>query len=298
MTPAELLGRCTFPPGGTAVRCGVSGGADSSALLVLAVAAGCDVTAVHVDHGLRAGSELESARVAATAERFGASFEAHVAAVDPGPNLEARAREARAAVLGPECLVGHTADDQAETVLLALLRGAGPAGLAGADPRRRPLLGLRRNETHELCRSLGIDVVVDPSNDDPTFRRNRVRHELLPLLDDIAGRDVVPVLARTAAVNAAVAEHLDQQAALIDPTVAAELAAAPAPVAAHAVRRWWRDETGVVHPPGVAAVARVLDVAGGRATRCELPGGWRVSRTAGRLRLEGPRSQPGNVTPR
>jgi len=95
-----------------------------------------------------------------------------------------------------------------------------------------------------------------------------------------------------------VADHLDRQAALIDPTVASQLATAPPPVAAHAVRRWWREETGVDHPPGSAAVERVLDVAGGRAVRCELPGGWRVSRTAGRLRLEGPRSQPGNVTPR
>jgi tRNA(Ile)-lysidine synthase len=298
VTPEGLLGRCTFPPPGTPVRCGVSGGADSSALLVLAVAAGCEVTAVHVDHRLRPGGEAESAAVRALADRFGAAFEAHVAPVDPGPNLEARARAARWAVLGPDCLVGHTADDQAETLLLALLRGAGPAGLAGADPRLRPMLGLRRHEVRALCRALGIDVVEDPSNADPSFRRNRVRHELLPLLDDIAGRDVAAVLARTAALHAEVAVHLDAAAASIDPTVASELAAVDRPVAAHAVRRWWREATGSAHPPSADAVARVLAVAAGEAVGCELPGGWRVARTAGRLRLEAPRSATDRVPAR
>jgi tRNA(Ile)-lysidine synthase len=288
VTPGDLLGRCTFPPPGTAVRCGVSGGADSSALLVLAVSAGCRATAVHVDHGLRPGSDREADRVAALAERFGAGFEGHTAVVEPGPNLEARARAARAAALGPGALVGHTADDQAETLLLALLRGSGPAGLAGADPRVRPILGLRRAETHQLCRSLRIAVVDDPSNTDPSVRRNRVRHELLPLLDDIAGRDVVPVLHRTAAVHGAVAGLLDDLAAQLDPTVAAELAAAPEPVAAHAVRRWVRTTTGAAHPPDLAAVGRVLDVASGRVVGCELPGGWRVRRSHGRLRLDAP----------
>jgi tRNA(Ile)-lysidine synthase len=293
VTPADLLGRCTFPPPGSVVRCGVSGGADSSALLVLAVAAGCRVTAVHVDHGLRPGSDREADVVAGLADRFGARVEAHTAAVEPGPNLEARARAARAAVLGPDALVGHTADDQAETLLLALLRGSGPAGLAGADPRVRPILGLRRAETHELCRSLGIAVVDDPSNTDPSIRRNRVRHELLPLLDDIAGRDVVPVLHRSAAVHGAVAGLLDDLAAELDPTVAAELAAAPEPVAAHAVRRWVRSATGSDHPPDRAAVGRVLAVASGRAVGCELAGGWRVRRSGGRMRLDAPPAEVG-----
>src|SRR5205823_5327540 len=142
---------------GTPVTCGVSGGADSLSLLVLAVAAGCPVTAVHVDHGMRPGSANEAAVVADAATRFGAEFRSERVQVDPGSNLEARARAARSAVLPADCLLGHTADDQAETVLLNLLRGAGVEGLAGirADVRH-PILGLRRHETHDLCARLGL----------------------------------------------------------------------------------------------------------------------------------------------
>src|SRR4051794_39498105 len=99
---SELLGRCAFPPGGTAVTCAVSGGPDSLALLVLAVEAGLAVTAVHVDHGLREGSADEAEVVRAAAERFGTAFRAESATVAPGPNLEARARAARWSVLPPD----------------------------------------------------------------------------------------------------------------------------------------------------------------------------------------------------
>src|SRR5690606_34240525 len=139
---------CSFPPAGTPVACAVSGGADSLALLVLAVDAGCRVTAVHVDHGLRSGSAAEAEVVAAAARRFGADFRAEAVSVAPGPNLEARARAARYGVLPPDVLTGHTADDQAEAVLLHLLRGAGLAGLSTMAARTdRPLLGLRRADT-------------------------------------------------------------------------------------------------------------------------------------------------------
>src|SRR5205085_1693216 len=115
---AGLLDRCWFPPAGSEVTCAVSGGPDSLALLVLAVHAGCSVTAVHVDHGLRAGSDAEADVVAAAAHRFGARFRAERVAVGAGPNLEARARAARYRMLPSDVLTGHTADDQAETVLL------------------------------------------------------------------------------------------------------------------------------------------------------------------------------------
>jgi tRNA(Ile)-lysidine synthase len=271
------------------VTCAVSGGADSLALLALAVAAGCPATAVHVDHGLRPGSAGEAEVVRAAAEQLGAGFQAVTVEVAPGPNLEARARAARYAALPPGALTGHTADDQAETVLLNLVRGAGLDGLAGMAPERRPLRHLRRRETRALCAALGFEPVADPSNDDPAFRRNRVRHELIPLLDAIAERDVAAVLARQADTARAEVAFLDELACEIDPTDARALATAPVVLARRAVRTWLRGAGGTErHPPDAAAVERVLSVARGEAVACELPGGWRVARSRNRLRLEPP----------
>jgi tRNA(Ile)-lysidine synthase len=280
-TTDALLSRCRFPAAGTEVTCAVSGGADSLALLILAVAAGTRVTAVHVDHGLRAGSEDEANVVADAARRFGAAFRAMRVEVAPGPNLEARARVARYAALPADVLTGHTADDQAETVLLNLLRGAGLDGLAGMRSARRPLLGLRRSETEALCADLGLRWVVDPSNYSPAFRRNRVRHELLPLLDAVAERDVVPVLARQAEVLRDEADLMDALAADLDPTDARALAVAPVALARRAVRRWLAGQ----HPPDGAAVERVLAVARGERRACEVVPGLRVERHQQRLRL-------------
>jgi tRNA(Ile)-lysidine synthase len=260
----------------------VSGGADSLALLVLAGSAGCRVTAVHVDHGLRPESSGEAEVVAAAAARFGAQFRAERAPVEPGPNLEARARHARFAALPSDVLTGHTADDQAETVLLNLLRGAGLDGLAGMGPGRHPIIGLRRAETRALCDELGLTPVRDPSNDDVLFRRNRVRHELLPLLDDVAQRDVAALLARQADLLRDDAALLEALAEAIDPTDARALAAAPLPLARRAVRTWLRGE----HPPPAAAVERVLAVARGDAVATDVGEGRRVARTGQRLRLE------------
>ncbi len=288
---AGLLERCRFPMPGTAVTCAVSGGADSSALAALAVAAGLDVTAVHVDHGLREGSDAEAGVVAALAERFAMAFRGERVVVEPGPNLEARARAARHGVLPAGALLGHTADDQAETVLLNLVRGAGLDGLAGMrHDERRPILGLRRAETEHLCARLDLTVVDDPSNADPAYRRNRIRHEVLPLLDDIAGRDVAAVLARQAPLLRDVLDHLDDQigSSELDVTDAAALAALPSAVAAHAVRVWLRSCSADGHPPDAASVRRVLDVAAGTARATEVSGGHRVVRTAGRLRIEAP----------
>jgi len=294
----ELLARCHFPAPGTRVACAVSGGPDSLALLVLAVAAGCPAHAVHVDHGLRPASGGEADAVRAAADRFGAGFRAVRVEVAPGPNLEARARAARYAALPPDALTGHTADDQAETVLLNLVRGAGLDGLAGMAPERRPLRRLRRRETGALCAAVGLVPVVDPSNADPAIRRNRVRHELLPLLDDIAARDVAPVLARQADAARAEAALLDELAGGIDVCDARALAAAPVALARRAVRAWLRScgpGGPERHPPDAAAVERVLAVARGEAVACQVAGGWRVARRTGTLRLEPPRGHSTSV---
>ena len=285
--PEELLGRCTFPPAGSEIAIGVSGGRDSIALLALAVASGCRVVAYHVDHALRPGSDAEAGVVHAAADRFGADFVPVRATVTPGPNLEARARAARYAVLPPGVATGHTADDQAETILVNLLRGAGPDGLAGMrHGPRHPLLALRRLETPLLCSRLALATVEDPSNADLGYLRNRVRHDVLPALGSVAGRDLVPLLARQAQHFAAESDLLDELASGIDPTDAKALTGAPVVLARRAVRRWLRETDPEGHPPASATVERVLDVASLRSRACETGAGRRVRRSGGRLVLE------------
>jgi tRNA(Ile)-lysidine synthase len=302
---SRLLRQCTFPPPGADLTCAVSGGPDSLALLVLSTLAGCRVTAVHVDHGLREGSAREADLVAAAAAAMGAEFRAERVQVQHGPNLEARARAARFAVLPPSVATGHTMDDQAETVLCNLLRGAGPDGVAGMRVgHRHPLLALRRAETRAVCVETGLRWIDDPTNVDPRRLRNRVRHELLPLCADLAGRDPVPLLARLASLTASDTQLLDGLSAEVipDPSVARDVALAPGPLAARAMRRWLRalgatQEAGGRqasipgvdrHPPSLADVRRVLSVAAGEAVATEVSGGWRVRRSRGRLVAEPP----------
>lgn len=291
-----LLSRCSFPaPADGPVTLAVSGGADSLALLVLARGAGLVGTVVHVDHGLRPGSDREAAAVAEAAARYGFGFSPVHVVLEDGPDLEARARRARYGVLPPGVLTGHTMDDQAETVLLNLLRGAALDGLSAMRPGprrggpavRRPLLALRRADTERVCREAGLVPLADPSNADPRFRRNQVRSELLPLLERIAARDVVPVLARQAALAAEDVELLEGLASDLDPQDVAALRAAPPALARRALRAWLRSGAGH-HPPSSAEMARVMEVVEGRRRACQLSGGRRVSRRAGRLSLSWP----------
>ena len=270
--------------------CAVSGGADSAALLALACRSAqrrgsraAAVSAVHIDHGLRPEGPAEAAKVEALCEQLGAGFSLVQLDLAPGANLQARARDARHAALGPHALLGHTADDQAETVLLQLLRGGALDALAAMRADRRPLLGLRRTDTERVCELIGYEPITDPSNADARFWRSRVRHEVIPLLCDIAGRDVVPLLARGSDLAAADADLLGVLAADIDPTSAAELREAPAALARRAVRAWLRTD----HPPDSATVERVLEVARHASRATEVGGGRRVTRSADRLRLEG-----------
>jgi tRNA(Ile)-lysidine synthase len=224
--------------------------------------------------------------VAAAAERYGAAFRAEAVQVAPGPNLEARARHARLAVLGPDAALGHTADDRAETVLVNLLRGAGLDGLAGIRPGpRHPLLALRRADTEALCAAEGLHPVDDPTNDDPAFVRNRVRHEVLPLLADVAGRDLVPVLARQADLLGEVADRLRVEAGGLDVTDARAVRDADPVLAGVAIREWLRSDHPDRHPPDAATVARVLSVARGEAVATDVGRGRRVRRSHGRLAL-------------
>lgn len=195
---------------GERVEVALSGGADSLALAACTAFVGAkegwDVGAVVVDHGLQAESTEVAERAASQARELGLDTEVVGVDVDGPGGLEAAARLARYEVLtarpAAAILLGHTLDDQAETVLLGLGRGSGPraiAGMPGAIGRlRRPFLGLRRFETEQICRAQGLEFWSDPHNADARFRRSRLRHEVLPLLEDVLGGGVVEALGRTA----------------------------------------------------------------------------------------------------
>ncbi|BCB80362.1 tRNA lysidine(34) synthetase TilS [Phytohabitans flavus] len=208
-----------------------SGGADSLALAAavafVAPRAGLVAGLVTVDHGLQAGSAERATAVASWAVSAGLTpVEVATVVVSGEGSPEAAARDARyealvaaATRLGASAvLLGHTRDDQAETVLLALARGSGPRGMAGMPRRRdvdgvallRPLLDVSREETRKACAALGLSPWDDPHNADPAYARARVRSTVLPVLTEALGAGVVDNLARTAHLLATDAAALDE----------------------------------------------------------------------------------------
>lgn len=278
------LARCRFPNPPASVVCAVSGGADSSALAILAVATGLTVRIMHVDHGLRSTVEAaaEAAAVGDLGARLGVPVEVVTVTVSADRNVEARARAARYAALPAGALTGHTLDDQLETVLLQLCRGGGVDALAGIRPEGRPILQLRREETEAVCALFGHVPVVDPSNALSVHRRNRVRAEVVPLLNQIFERDVAPVVARASGIVAQERDLLDRLASEIDVTDVPRAKSTELPLLRRAVRHWLHDG----HPPDAAAVDRVIEVILGDRRATEVEGGRRVGRSAGRLYLE------------
>jgi len=283
-----------------------SGGADSTAMLALASAVGLEPIAVHVDHGLRPQSAFEGEHVREIAQHLGVAARSVRVDVGHGAGLEARAREARHAALAAEAeqlgaravLIGHTMDDVAETVLMNVLRGAAGDGLAGiAHPRpgvHHPMLELRRSDTLEICRLIGVQPLHDPMNDERQYRRVWIRRELLPSLVASADRDLIPVLARQAEVLRAESNHLDEIARAAWPggrADAARLVELPLPIARRAVRAWLG-----FPPPSASEVDAVLEVAHGRRRAVELAGGRRVTRSRGVLTARDDAVEP--VTPR
>jgi len=212
-----------------------SGGADSLALAwavgFVGRRRGTAVRAVVVDHGLQKGSDAVAASVVATLGRMPVpdadplvvpAAVVRVVVAEDGAGPEASAREARyaalelAAELGERVLLGHTLDDQAETVLLGLARGSGARSLAGMASERgvfvRPLLGLGREVTAACCAELGLTPWADPHNADPRFARVRVRDRVLPVLERELGPGVREALARTAVQLRRDADALDDEA--------------------------------------------------------------------------------------
>lgn len=231
----------------------LSGGPDSLALTA-AAAQLRPTTAVIVDHGL----QPDSAAIAEIAREHAVTLGCIAAQTirvqvsnEGGP--EAAARAARYAALsayhdGP-VLLGHTLDDQAETVLLGLGRGSGVRSIAGMraydPPWGRPLLGVRRAVTHAACRELGVTAWQDPHNTDRRFTRTRLRLEVLPLLEDVLGGGVAEALARTAIALREDTDLIDTLAAEALPSAKAgpglqtqALAALPTPVRRRVIRGW------------------------------------------------------------
>ena len=250
--------------GGETVLIAVSGGADSVALLhlLLELSPGWRLRlhVLHVDHQLRAESAADADFVRDLGARLGVLVDVATVAVDRRGSLEAAARAARYAALdvcaarvGAERIaVGHTADDQAETVLMRLLQGAGVRGLAGIPPVRgrivRPLIEMRRSALETELRRAGLAWVDDRTNRDPKFLRNRIRHELLPLLADSYNPEVAASLVRVAAVaretvsalDLAAGAELDRLAVWSDRAATLKLdalRALPRPVAAEVLRQ-------------------------------------------------------------
>ena len=225
-----------------------SGGPDSLALAAVAAEVR-PTTALIVDHRL----QPDSHRVATTAKEQAIGLgcvDAQILCVDVGTTggPEAAARTARyraldAARAGAPVLLGHTLDDQAETVLLGLARGSGARSIAGMRPYDppwcRPLLDIRRAVTHGACDELGIQPWHDPHNADPRYTRTRLRTEVLPLLEDVLGGGVAEALARTATALREDTETLDElaQSALADASSGDGLDTGRLTVLPEAVRR-------------------------------------------------------------
>jgi tRNA(Ile)-lysidine synthase len=300
-------------PADTGLLVACSGGADSLALAFAArhVAGrrALSCSAVVVDHGLQDGSAAVADRAARTLRDLGVADVTVVQVTVPlhsGSGPEAAARTARysalhagAATAGgggppPTVLLGHTRDDQAETVLLGLARGSGTRSLAGMAARSgglvRPLLGLPRTATEQACAELGLQPWSDPHNDDPAYARVRVRRRVLPVLEAELGPGVAAALARTASLARDDADFLDQLAAEADPgtpTLACDrLAALPAALRGRVLRRWLAargaSELTAEHVRAVEAL--VLAWRGQQGV--DLPGGA-VARQHGRLLWQG-----------
>lgn len=290
-----------------------SGGADSLALAACVALEGLRGLAVVVDHGLQPGSAAVAQRAAEQCRDLGLDAVVVPVVVSAAGGPEAAARSARYAALegvraervpGGPILLGHTLDDQAETVLLALTRGSGARALAGMPAARgslrRPFLGLRRTQTEQICADLGLTPWQDPTNAAPADGagwplRSQVRASVLPELVRVLGSGVPAALARTAALlrddDAAleeIAEALRVRATGVDGLDVALLAEAPPAVRRRALR-------AAAAAAGAGALTQVhlaqldaLVVAWHGQGPAHLPGGVRAQRTCGRLVLHTP----------
>jgi tRNA(Ile)-lysidine synthase len=291
---------------GDLVLAACSGGQDSlalaAALAFVGPRAGLRAGAVTVDHGLQDGSECRALSVAATLRGLGLDpVRVETVTVDGAGGPEAAARDARYAALcaaaagtgAAAVLLGHTLDDQAETVLLGLARGSGSRSLAGMPRQRgifaRPLLGVRRAVTASACEALGLTAWSDPHNADRRFARVRVRLDALPALEAALGPGVAEALARTADQLRDDAEVLDEIAASTAALLtAASLAGLPGAVRSRVLRSAALEAGCPAGALTAAHVARIEElVTDWRGQRgVDLPGGVRAARRSGEVFFE------------
>lgn len=306
---AAWVARAEAPIAGEAVVVGCSGGGDSTALLAALAALGLGpLHAVYVDHGLRAGTDGEAAVVAVSAAAAGASFERVAVVVERRGNLLAAAREARYRALidaahrrGARWVaVGHTATDQAETVVFHAARGDVCHALAGMPPRRaldaevtllRPLLDVTRAETAAFATERGYAIVQDPTNERADLTRTRIRRALAKR----TGEDLDHRLAALATATADWVVRLDEQAGALgalDDLDARAVAGAGLDVALRLLRRAGLVDAGRAHANALLVLA--ASTAGSRTI--DLGGGLVAERSYARLRLgsAGP-GDPGDV---
>lgn len=293
----------------------VSGGADSVALLAATAfetrKLGVALDAISVDHQLQSGSSARADEVVALALRLGCrAATVQKVRVAGASNIEAQARVARyealsEAAAGRWILLGHTLDDQAESVLLGLGRGSGPRAIAGMAahnfPYGRPLLTIRRADTRAACNAEDLPVWDDPHNDDPRFTRVRIRHEALPLLEEILGGGVAEALAKTADLiqhDERSARELAQQALVVlrvDPYPdldgvrrldARALGGYPGGLRRRIIKLWLEDDGAFATLTGahVATIDALVDTYHGQGP-AYLPGGRCVIRTRETINL-------------
>ena len=307
----ETLASLAAEDAGSLVLVALSGGADSLALAAAtgfeAPRVGLRAGAIIVDHGLQPGSDATAERAAEQARSLGLDpvVVTRVSVVTDGEGPEAAARSARygaldeaATELGASAvLLGHTLDDQAETVLLGLARGSGSGslhGMAAVSGRyRRPLLQIRRAQTRAFCVDSGLEAWADPQNSDPSYARVRVRERVLPILEQELGPGIADALARTAAqlredddaldrmVDEFIEEICEPAEAGIAVSVAA-LGANPPALRQRAIRHVVSSEFGVTLTRAqTIAVARLVTEWHGQGP-LDLPG-VRVSRAHGTI---------------
>ncbi len=269
------------------VAAAVSGGADSLALAAALAFERPGSGALVVDHGLQAESAEVAARAAQQCRDLG--LDAHVLPVQVDGRGEAPARAARYALLDAQpydgVLLGHTLDDQAETVLLGLARGSGTRSLAGMAPvrgrYRRPFLDLDRATVRAACSEAGLVPWEDPHNADPSYARVRVRAEVLPVLEATLGPGVAAALARTAMQLREDADALD--ALVPDTDDVGVLAALPGALRSRALKRLAERSCGTaVTAAHVDALRALVEDWRGQGP-VALPGGVLVGRVGARL---------------